>query len=610
MTAPHPEAHTPPRIEPDPDTNLTDLLEHRAAHAPDAPMFSRRIDGAWTPVSAAAFTRQVRALAARLLDDGVAAGERIAILSGTRYEWALVEFAVAYAGAVLVPVYDTSAPEQIARILADSRASRLFTETDEHRRRATRAGQLLAAEGLPAPSHHRLDTLDPGALEQAETAPALAAEVERRRTAATLDSLATIVYSSGTTGDVKGARISHGNFVRLVSNIADSYGDVIRADSRTLLFLPLAHVLARGVQLVAIHAGMTVGHLADPAELLGELVPFRPTFLVVVPRLLEKVEAAVATKAQASGLGRPFAAARRTAIEAAEYRATHPKLPLPFALRARHALFDRLFYARIRALFGGRLETLLSGASALHPDTARFFTGVGLPVVEGYGLTETTAPVTGNLPGQVRFGTVGRPVPGASVRIAPDGEILVRGIGVFERYERDELNADAFVDGYFRTGDLGSLDPDGYLTVTGRAKDLIVTSYGKNVAPEPLEQAIARHSPLVAQAVVVGESRPYLGALISLDPQALAAWARDARVELADRDIADVPELSAELRRTLDAVNGSVSRPEQVKRFRIIPEELSEASGYLTPTMKLKRSRVVRDFAAQITRLYATPEPG
>lgn len=607
MTAPQLDAHTPVRIEPTPDSNVTDLLEDRVAQDPDGAMFSRKSSGEWRPVSARSFAQQARHLAARLVEDGVQPGERIAILSATRYEWALVEFAAYYAGAVIVPVYDSSAPEQIARIIADSGATRLFTETETHRERARRAADILAAQGAHTPTTHRLDTLDPGALEHAALEPALAAEVERRRTLATLDSLATIVYSSGTTGEAKGARITHGNFVRLVVNIADSYSGVIRPDSRTLLFLPLAHVLARGVQLVAIHAGMTVGHLSDPAELLGELEPVRPTFLVVVPRLLEKVEAAVAQKAAGSGLGRVFAAARRTAIEVAQHRAEHPGGALPLGLRLRHGIYDRLFYARIRALFGGQVETLLSGASALHPDTARFFTGAGLPVVEGYGLTETTAPVTGNLPGQVRFGTVGRPVPGASVRISASGEILVRGIGVFERYERDELNSDAFDDGYFRTGDLGSLDADGYLTVTGRAKDLIVTSYGKNVAPEPLEQAIARHSPLVAQAVVVGESRPYLGALISLDPQALAAWAREKRVELRDRDIADIPELSAELRRTLDAVNGSVSNPEQVKRFRVIAGELTEANGYLTPTMKLKRARFVSDFADQITGLYAAP---
>lgn len=592
-------AETPLLCESDPQSTVVDLLEERVQRAPASAMFARFENDAWHDVTAADFTHQARVLATRFIDEGLAPGGAVGILSATRYEWALVEFACWYAGGVVVPLYDSSAPEQIAAILAETRPHLLVIETPEHRERVRRAAGILDADGIAVPLLRDITELHPDTLAALPLDPEAAEEIARRTAARTLDDLATIVYSSGTTGAMKGSRITHGNFVRLVRNIAAAYSDVIREDSRTLLFLPLAHVLARGVQLVAIHAGMTVGHLADPQRLLTQLAPFRPTFLVVVPRLLEKIEAAVAAKADRPVLRALFRAARASAIATAEADAQGTR-PGPFA-RARHRLFDRLFFGRMRALFGGRIETLLSGAGALDADTARFFTGAGLPVVEGYGLTETTAPVTGNLPGHVRFGSVGRPVAGSAVRIADDGEILVRGVGVFAGYEKAALNADAFVDGYFRTGDLGRLDAEGFLTITGRVKDALVTSYGKTVMPEPIERELARRTPLIAHAMLVGDRRPYLGALIILDDAAVAEWATPRGID-PQADAETIPTLRAEIAAAVAAVNATVSAPEQVKRFRMIRADDTEL---LTPTLKLRRAYVAERFAADIDGLYA-----
>lgn len=599
------ETHIPALIESDPTSNVTDLIEARVRIAPEHPMFSRRVNGDWQPVSSAAFVRQVRALAAELVEEGIQQGDRVAIVCATSYEWALIEFASYYAGAILVPIYDTNASAQIKNVLSDSGATLVFAESAQHHERVAEACRLLIQDGLSAPRMREIGAIDTATLEQRKLSQNLAAEVERRRAEPELDDVATLVYSSGTTGDAKGSRITHGNFVGLATNIAIPYETVIRSDSSTLLFLPLAHVLARSVQLVAMHAGMTVGHLPGPADLLPEMTRFRPTFLMVVPRLLEKVEVAVTKKASSGIMGPVFRAARRCAIQVATVREAHPGRALPFGLRLRHAIADRLIFTKVRALFGGQLDALLSGASALAADTARFFSGAGLPIIEGYGLTETTAPITGNPVGAARFGSVGIPVPGATVRIADDGEILVSGPGVIESYWRETLNEGAFVDGFFRTGDQGRLDNDGYLSVTGRAKDLIVTSYGKNIAPEPMEQAIALQSSLVAQAIVVGEARPYLSAFVAIDRETVAGWAVEQQLDLTDRVLSEIPELVTEIDAAIERANSAVSNPEQVKQFRIIEEEFTVENGALTPTQKLKRAYVMKDLSPRINAIYA-----
>lgn len=602
------EAHTPATAIGEQPGTVLDLVGARIASAPDHPMFSRLVRGDWTPVTSAEFGRQSRALAAELVESGIGFGDRVAILSATRYEWALIEFACATAGAILVPIYDSNAPAQIAGVLADCGAVLVFAETDTHLERLSVAAEELQAQGAETPRVRLIAELDPDALGETVPSATTLAELERRRAATTPETVATLVYSSGTTGEAKGSRITNANFVGLATNIITAYSDVIRADSRTIVFLPLAHVLARSVQLVGMYTGMTVGHLGDPKDLVAQLPRFKPTFLMVVPRLLEKIEAGIARKAGGGVKGSIFAAAKRTAIRAAAFREEFPGAALPLGLRLQHALSDRLVYGSVRDALGGELDALLSGASALDPALARFFSGAGLPVIEGYGLTETTAPITGNPVGAMRFGSVGIPVPGATVRISDEGEILVRGPGVITSYWREALNEGVFVDGFFRTGDLGELDSDGYLTVTGRAKDLIVTAYGKNVAPEPLERSIARESQLIAQAVVVGEGRPFLGALVSIDREELDRWADARGLTLADRTPEEIPELLAEIDAAVARANALVSSPEQVKRFRIIPEEFTEENGTLTPTQKLKRAPVIARFADRIRALYDAVE--
>ena len=606
--APRREAHTPPTATGTQPQTVLDLLDSRIERTPEHPMFSRLIAGDWTPVSAAEFGRQTTALAAELVAAGVHFGDRVAIVSSTRYEWALIEFACVRAGAILVPIYDSNAPAQIAGVLADCAPVLVFAETAEHRARIAAATELLRERDLPAPAVRDVTALDPEQLARTSLPEAAVAELHKRRAQTEPGTVATLVYSSGTTGEPKGSRITNANFVGLATNILGAYASVIHDRSRTIVFLPLAHVLARSVQLVGIYAGMTIGHLGDPKDLVAELPRYRPTFLMVVPRLLEKIAAGISRRAGSGIAGAVFRGARRTAIRAAAWHERHPGAPLPIGIRLQHALADRLVYRSVRAALGGELEALLSGASALEPGLARFFTGAGLPVIEGYGLTETTAPITGNPVGRMRFGSVGIPVPGATVRIADDGEILVRGPGVIDSYWRPELNAGVFVDGFFRTGDLGELDADGYLTVTGRAKDLIVTAYGKNIAPEPLERAIHAEHDLIAQAVVVGEGKPYLGALITIDREELQRWADARGVQLAGRTPDDIPELVSEIDAAVARANALVSHPEQVKRFRIIAEEFTEENGALTPTQKLKRVPVVARFADRIRALYESVE--
>ncbi len=441
------------------------------------------------------------------------------------------------------------------------------------------------------------------------------AVLEERRTARDLDDVATIVYTSGTTSAPRGALITHRNLVGQVLSVAAAYTAVVREGGSTVIFLPLAHVLARGLQLVCLAGGMRIAHLADPREVVPALAVLRPTFLVVVPRVLQKVHAAATAAAADKHLGRVWASAQRTAVawgrlaETADAGGPGRRRP---SLRLRHALYERLFYRRLRARLGGRVEYLLSGAAALDAELSLFFRGIGVPVVEGYGLTETTAPLTGNLPGAVRSGSVGVPMPGTTVRIADDGEVLARGIGVFRGYQDPAADAEAFVDGFFRTGDLGELDDDGYLRLHGRVKDVIVTSGGKTVSPADWERYVER-DPLVAHAMVVGEGKPYLGGLVLLDPESVATWAQ--RHGIADLGALRLPTGGGAVEvhdsRLVDAIgavvaaaNARLSGSEQVRRFALVLADLSEAGGAVTPTLKLKRAALGERVRDIVDRLY------
>lgn len=575
------------------------------------------ITGPWRQVTTGQFVDEVRALAKGFIAAGIQPGESLAIMSPTRYEWALADMAAWFAGAVVVPVYETSAAPQVTAILADADVRLAVGGSAEH--------AALLEQGFNQAGIHPLGiwTLDasPGAdiadlVSRGVEVPD--SVVEDRRLLADLDSVATIVYTSGTTAAPKGALITHGNFVGQVLNVAGAYTEVVREGGNTIIFLPMAHVLARGLQLICLANGMRIAHLSDPRDVVPALGALKPTFLVVVPRVLQKIQASAAAAATQKKLGRVWAAAQRTAVEWGRFAEAHdadPRLRATAGLRIRRALFDRLFYARLRNLVGGRLDYLLSGAGALDAELSLFFRGLGLPVIEGYGLTETTAPLTGNLPGSINSGSVGVPMPGTTVRLSAEGEVLARGVGVFAGYRRASDDAEAFVDGYFRTGDLGELDHLGRLTLKGRIKDVIVTAGGKTISPS-IWEGYVEGDPLVAHAVMVGEGKPYLGGLVLLDPESLAAWAE--REGIADLKGLRIPEdggavqiedvrLLALIGQAVSDANSKIARSEQVRRFVLLLTDLTEANGIVTPTMKLKRGAFTERARHIVDNLYADP---
>jgi long-chain acyl-CoA synthetase len=599
-------------VELDPNSNVTDLLLAQQAKDPVSALYSRKGPGGWADVSAQQFLNQVTALAKGLIAGGLAPGETVAVMSGTRYEWTVVDFAIWFAGGVTVPIYETSSPSQVEWILHDSGARRVFAENEATVslfRDVLDNSRLLGDRLVPVV---RMD--HDGAAPNLATLAAAGTgvsgtELERHRTAADLADVASLVYTSGTTGRPKGCEITHGNFALLARNIVLFLPELLlQPRSRTLMFLPLAHVLARAVQVICLSAGTTLGHTSNAKELLEDLSSFKPTFLLAVPRVFEKIHAGAAHKAALAGKQRLFGAAAAVAIDyskavdaAAQGAGTGPG-PV---VRAKHALFDRLLYPKLRQAFGGQLRYTVSGASPLSANDVHFFRGAGIPVLEGYGLTETTAPCTANTPTRTKVGTVGIPVPGTTIRIAEDGEILVKGIGVFKGYHANAAaNAEAFVDGFFRTGDLGSLDEDGFLTITGRKKDLLVTAGGKNVAPGPLEEKIREHQ-LVGQAVVLGDGRPFVSALVNLDPEGLENWCTTQRIApLAVADATGDERVRAAIQGAIDEANSLVSQAESIRSFVLLDADFSVESGHLTPSLKLKRDAVVRDFQAHIARIY------
>ncbi|MET1021731.1 MAG: AMP-dependent synthetase/ligase [Arthrobacter sp.] len=606
------EASTGLLVELDPGSNVTDLLLEQHARDPGHALYSRKGPAGWADVSAQQFLDQVRALAKGLIAGGIAPGETVAVLSGTRYEWTVADFAIWFAGGVPVPIYETSSARQIEWILHDSGARRIFAQ-DEAKARLVQdvqdSSDLLRDTVLPVV---RMD-YDGAAPNLASLAAAGTgvgdAELERHRSTARLADVASVVYTSGTTGRPKGCEITHGNFALVAKNVVPFLPEILlQPRTKTLMFLPLAHVLARAVQVICLSAGTTVGHSAGAKELLEDLTSFKPTFLLAVPRVFEKVYAGAAHKAAVAGKERLFQMAAGVAADhskavdaAARGTGSGPGL----GTRAKHALFNRTLYPKLRQAFGGHIGYTVSGAGPLSPQDAHFFRGAGVPVLEGYGLTESTAPCTVNTPTRTKVGTVGIPVPGTTVRVAEDGEILVKGIGVFKGYHNNAAaNAEAFVDGFFRTGDLGSLDRDGFLTITGRKKDLLVTAGGKNVAPGPLEEKIREHE-LVMQAVVVGDGKPFVSALINLDPEGLENWCAVHKVPvMSPAEASDNDLVRAALQRAVDEANALVSRAEAIRSFVVLDAEFTVESGHLTPSLKLKRASVVRDFEAQINGIY------
>ncbi len=578
--------------------NLSSMVVRQAQERAHRVVFSRRTQGRWQDVTAAEFRAEVEAVARGLIAAGIAPGDRVALMSRTRYEWTLVDFAIWTAGAVTVPVYETSSADQVQWILADSGAVAVVVETPAHARTvASVRGQTPALVDVWQIDSAGLDDLV-----------AAGAEVDdelltTRRTSAGPHDLATIIYTSGTTGRPKGCELTHQNFMALTDNTVARLGEVVSADdASTLLFLPLAHIFARFIQVLSFSAGARVGHSSDVKNLLADLADFTPTYLLSVPRVFEKIYNSSEQKAEAEGKGKIFHLAAETAVA---YSKALDAGTVSVSMRLRHAAFDRLVYARIRAAMGGRIRDNVSGGAPLGERLGHFYRGAGISVLEGYGLTETTAPSTVNTPELVKIGTVGLPLPGVSIKVADDGEVLVKGPHVLRGYWRnDEATAEAFVDGWFRTGDLGTLDGDGYLRITGRKKEILVTAGGKNVAPAVLEDRLRAH-PLVSQTVVVGDGRPYIGALVTLDADMLPTWLKsNGLAQMGVDEAAGDETVLAEIQRAVDDANTSVSRAESIRRFRLLAVDFTEDSGHLTPSMKLKRSVVMRDFAHEVDELY------
>jgi len=635
------EYGTPAVVDIPPSATLTDVVFERAAHTPAAVVMRCKggtvlapapvsADGSWRDVTARQFAGDVAALAKGLIAAGIAAGDRVALMSRTRYEWTAVDYAIWAAGATTVPIYETSSAEQVEWILSDSGARALVVETPAHLR--TVAQPLGAAPGVtrvwlidgageadrpgvgaergrdkqsPVPAEP-LDALARAGADVADE------EVERRRTSRTAADLATIIYTSGTTGRPKGCELTHGNLLADVRNVTHGMLPAIfeTPGASTLLFLPLAHSFARIIEVGTVELGVVLGHTPDTSSLLADLASFQPTFILAVPRVFEKVYNGAEQQASASPVrGRIFHAAAQTAIDWSKASGTSAIAPTgaPLPLRLRHALFDRLVYGKLRAAVGGRVAFAVSGGAPLGERLGHFFRGAGITVLEGYGLTESSAAATVNRPEDVRIGTVGQPLPGVSVRIADDGEIFLAGPSIFAGYWRnDTATAEAMADGWLRTGDMGELDEDGYLRVTGRKKELIVTAGGKNVAPAVLEDRIRAH-PLVSQCLVVGDARPYVACLITLDEEAVEVWlarhSRPAGTTIAE--LASDPEMIAEIQVAVDEANQAVSRAESVRRFLILPVDFTEQSGHLTPSLKVRRGVVMKDFAAEIEALYS-----
>ena len=596
------ESHVPALVTVDRSRNLNDLLADRLAQDPDGAVIERKIgpDGPWVPLTARELDAEVVAVAKGLVAHGVTPGDRVGIMSRTRYEWSLLDWAVWAVGAVPVPLYETSSAEQVLWILTDAEVSFLVVETPVH--------AAVVAEVRPdAPALREVLVLDEGAVDTlvADGDGLPDEEIVRRRALAGLDDLATIIYTSGTTGRPKGAELTHGNFYELAVNTVEGLKVVVsEPGARTLLFMPLAHVFARFIEVLCLPAGAVLGHTPDTSTLLPDLAAFRPTFILAVPRVFEKVYNASEQKAAVGGKLRIFQRAARTAIAWSRALDTASG-PSPW-LRLQHKVADVLVLHRLRDALGGQARWAISGGAPLGERLGHFYRGVGLHVLEGYGLTETTAPATVNRPERTKIGTVGLPLPGSTVRIAADGEVEVKGIQVFRGYHNDaSATAQALVDGWFRTGDLGSLDTDGYLSITGRKKEIIVTAGGKNVAPAVLEDRLRAH-PLVSQVVVVGDQRPFIGALLTLDPEGVPGWlAAHGKPPMDLAQAVHDPDVRASLDEAVERANRAVSRAESIRRYRILDGDLTIANGYLTPKLSVRRAAVLKDFAAEVDALYA-----
>lgn len=591
---------TPAVVVADPTANTTDLLADRVRLTPNAPLFAVPEGETWRDISSTEFLADVVSVAKGFVAAGIEPGDKIAFMAKTSYEWTLVDFAIWYAGAVMVPVYETSSPSQVQWIISDSEATSVILESADHFAKFDEVHPDLPLVGEVWQMHL-------GALERLRAAGATVPdeEIERRRNLANAEDIATLIYTSGSTGRPKGVVLTHANFVELSRNSAVALGEVVNTPgASTLLFITTAHVFARFISVLAVHAGVKTGHQADTTQLLPALGSFKPSFLLAVPRVFEKVYNSAEQKAASGGKGGIFAKAAETAVE---YSKALEAGSVPFGLKLRFKLFDALVFSKLRTAMGGRVQYAVSGSAPLGPRLGHFFHALGITILEGYGLTETTAPATVNLAQKSKIGTVGPPLPGVGVRTAGDGEVEVRGICVFKEYWKNpEATAEAFDEGWFKTGDLGSFDADGFLTITGRKKEILVTAGGKNVAPAVLEDPI-RANPLVSQVLAIGDQRPFIAALITLDVDMMSTWLKNNGQDpaMTVAQAADNPVVLAEIQRAIDAANTRVSRAESIRKFVVLTEDFTEARGHLTPKMSTRRAQILTDYADVVEGLYA-----
>ena len=578
--------------------NLTNLIAERAWFEPERITMSRPLGDGWQSVTAREVDEEVRATAKGLIAAGIQIGDRVAIMARTRYEWTILDFAIWYAGAVVVPIYDTSSAEQIDWILNDSSTVGIIVETPALR-------ELVQTVQPAHTKHVWVMTEDVLTVLRNAGAQVSDDEIERRRTALGPDTLATLIYTSGTTGKPKGVSLTHGNFLAECGNVVQGASDLfLKPGGSTLLFLPVAHVFGRMVQIGAINSGLHLAHCSDPLGRLPiDLASFKPTFVLAVPRIFEKIYNGAEARAEAAGKGKIFKKAADVAIA---YSEALDKKRISPVLKLKHGLFDKLVYSKIRAGMGGRVEAAISGGAPLGVRLGHFYRGAGVTILEGYGLTETTAGATLNLTGAHRVGSVGRPIPGTSIKIAEDGEVLIRGAIVMRGYwQNDAANAEAFdSQGWFQTGDLGKLDDEGFLYIVGRKKELIVTAGGKNVAPAVLEDRLRAH-PLVSQCLVVGDNQPFIAALVTIDQDSLKGWVTNHKKEGASMaDLANDPDLIAVIQTAVDDANKAVSKAESIRKFTILTTDFTIAGGHLTQKLSIKRHVVAKEFAKEIDQLF------
>ena len=577
--------------------NLTNLISERAWFEPERITMSRPLGDGWQPLTARQVEEEIRATAKGLVAAGIAIGDRVAIMARTRYEWTILDFAIWYAGGCVVPIYETSSAEQVDWILNDSASVGLIVETPTHKE--------LVNSVLPSHTKHVwvmtddvLSTLRKAGAQISDD------EIDRRRNALVPDTLATLIYTSGTTGRPKGVQLTHGNFLAECGNVVEGASDLfLKPGGSTLLFLPVAHVFGRMVEIGAIHAGLHLAHCSDPVgRLQPDLASFKPTFVLAVPRIFEKIYNGAEAKADAAGKGKIFRKAAEVAIaysEAKDKRGFNPLLTL------KHGLFDKLVYSKIRTAVGGKVEAAISGGAPLGARLGHFYRGAGITILEGYGLTETTAGATLNLTKNIRVGSVGRPVPGTTIKIADDGEVLIKGDIVMRGYwQNDGANQEVFDGPWFKSGDLGRLDDEGFLYITGRKKEIIVTAGGKNVAPAVLEDRLRAH-PLVSQCMVVGDNQPFIATLITIDQDMLKGWIAANKKSGATIDtLINDPDLIAVIQTAVDEANKAVSKAESIRKFTILAQDFTIAGGELTAKLSLKRHVISQKYASEITALF------